>query len=58
MGAVANAQVLVGRQRELAVLERLLATARAGHGAVLVVQGDPGVGKTALLEYAATVGED
>ena len=58
MGAVANAQVLVGRQRELAVLERMLATARAGHGAVLVVQGDPGVGKTALLEYAATVGED
>jgi DNA-binding CsgD family transcriptional regulator len=49
---------LLGRQRELAVLERLLDIARAGHGAVLVVHGDPGVGKTALLEYAAKAGED
>ena len=36
----------VGRQHERAVLERLLGTARDGHGAVLVVRGDPGVGKT------------
>jgi DNA-binding CsgD family transcriptional regulator len=49
---------LVGRQRERAVLERLLETARDGHGAILVVHGDPGVGKTALLEYAVEVGED
>jgi DNA-binding CsgD family transcriptional regulator len=49
---------LVGRQRERAVLERLLDTARDGHGAVLVVHGDPGVGKTALLEYAVEAGED
>jgi DNA-binding CsgD family transcriptional regulator len=44
---------LVGRERELVVLERLLVSAREGHGAVLVVYGDPGVGKTALLESAA-----
>ncbi|MDQ1605180.1 MAG: hypothetical protein QOE01_3025, partial [Actinomycetota bacterium] len=49
---------LLGRQRERAVLERLLDTARNGHGAVLVVHGDPGVGKTALLEYAVEAGED
>jgi DNA-binding CsgD family transcriptional regulator/tetratricopeptide (TPR) repeat protein len=49
---------LVGRQRERTVLERLLDTARSGHGAVLVVHGDPGVGKTALLEYAVEAGED
>src|SRR6266849_4298114 len=49
---------LLGRQRERAVLERLLDTARDGHGSVLVVHGDPGVGKTALLEYAVEVGED
>jgi DNA-binding CsgD family transcriptional regulator len=53
-----QAERLVGRQRERAVLERLLGTARNGHGSVLVVHGEPGVGKTALLEYAALAGED
>jgi DNA-binding CsgD family transcriptional regulator len=32
--------------------------ARNGHGSVLVVHGDPGVGKTALLDYAVEAGED
>jgi DNA-binding CsgD family transcriptional regulator len=54
----AQAGRLLGRERERAVLERLLETARDGHGAVLVVYGEPGVGKTALLEYAAEAGED
>ena len=54
----AHAGRLLGRQRERAVLERLLDTARDGHGAVLVVHGDPGVGKTALLEYAVEAGKD
>jgi DNA-binding CsgD family transcriptional regulator len=54
----AQARRLLGRQRERAVLERLLDTARDGHGAVLVVHGEPGVGKTALLEYAVEAGED
>src|ERR1700674_2076056 len=54
----AEAGRLLGRQRERAVLERLLDTARNGHGAVLVVHGEPGVGKTALLEYVVEVGED
>jgi DNA-binding CsgD family transcriptional regulator len=53
----AQAGRLLGRQRERAVLERLLETAQEGHGAVLVVHGDPGVGKTALLEYAVEAGE-
>src|SRR5947209_8143878 len=43
---------LLGRQREREVLERLLEAARGGSGGVLVVDGEPGVGKTALLEYA------
>jgi AAA ATPase domain len=43
---------LLGRQRERDVLERLLEAAHEGHGGVLVVYGQPGVGKTALLEYA------
>ena len=49
---------LVGRQREREVLDRVLEAARGGHGGVLVVYGDPGVGKTALLEYAATAAPD
>jgi DNA-binding CsgD family transcriptional regulator len=53
-----RAERLVGRQRERALLERLLDTARDGHGAVLVMHGEPGVGKTALLEYAVETGED
>jgi DNA-binding CsgD family transcriptional regulator len=58
MVVTAHAGRLLGRQRERAVLERLLDTARGGHGAVLVVHGEPGVGKTALLEYAVEAGED
>jgi DNA-binding CsgD family transcriptional regulator len=58
MVVAADAGSLLGRQRELAVLERLLDTARGGHGAIIVVHGDPGVGKTALLEYAVDAGED
>jgi DNA-binding CsgD family transcriptional regulator len=54
----AQAGRLLGRQRERAVLDRVLDTARNGHGSVLVVHGDPGVGKTALLEDAFEAGED
>jgi DNA-binding CsgD family transcriptional regulator len=46
---------LLGRQRERDVLERLLGGAREGRGGVLAVYGEPGVGKTALLEYAVEV---
>ena len=48
---------LVGRRRERELLEELLDSARAGRGAVLVVYGEPGVGKTALLEYALERGD-
>src|SRR5450755_3611562 len=54
----ARGERLIGRKRERAVLERLLDTARGGHDAVLVVYGDPGVGKTALLEYAVEAAQD
>jgi DNA-binding CsgD family transcriptional regulator len=49
---------LVGRQRERDVLERLLDAAREGRGGVLAMYGDPGVGKTVLLEYAVEAGKD
>jgi len=43
---------LVGRRAEREAVDRLLEAARAGYGGVLVIHGEPGVGKTALLEYA------
>jgi DNA-binding CsgD family transcriptional regulator len=48
-----QAAPLVGRADECRHLERLLESARAGHGGVLVVRGEPGIGKSALLEHAA-----
>lgn len=44
---------LVSRGAQSARLDRLLADARAGQSAVLVLRGEPGIGKTALLGYAA-----
>ncbi|MEV4410805.1 AAA family ATPase [Catellatospora sp. NPDC049609] len=44
---------LTGRRRESARLERALAEARAGTSAVLVLRGEAGIGKTALLDHAA-----
>lgn len=45
--------MLVGRGSERAEIDELLADARAGRGRVLVLRGEPGIGKTALLGYAA-----
>jgi DNA-binding CsgD family transcriptional regulator len=42
-----------GRTNERAVLDRLLESVRGGESAVLVIRGEAGVGKTALLRYAA-----
>jgi DNA-binding CsgD family transcriptional regulator len=43
----------LGRTREREHLDAMLAHARAGQSAVLVIRGEPGIGKTALLRYAA-----
>src|ERR1700735_373741 len=45
--------VLAGRGTECARLDQLLAEAQLGQSAVLLVRGEPGIGKSALLEYAA-----
>jgi DNA-binding NarL/FixJ family response regulator len=45
--------MLVGRDNERARLDHLLADAKAGHSAVLVIRGAAGTGKTALLDYTA-----
>jgi DNA-binding CsgD family transcriptional regulator len=49
---------LLGREPERAALDRLLEAATSGHGGVVVVRGEPGVGKTALLEYAIAAGRE
>jgi DNA-binding CsgD family transcriptional regulator len=43
--------VLLGRDRECEALERLLDGVREGRSGALVVRGEAGVGKTALLSY-------
>src|SRR5215211_8200922 len=45
------ATALTGRHSECDVLDRLIEAVGAGESRALVVRGEPGVGKTALLEY-------
>ncbi len=42
---------LVGRASESAALDRFLAAVRGGESRALVLHGEPGIGKTALLEF-------
>jgi AAA ATPase domain len=44
--------VLLGRREECTRIEHLLDDARRGQSGTLVIRGEPGIGKTALLEYA------
>jgi DNA-binding CsgD family transcriptional regulator len=43
---------LLERERELGELRALVASARAGHGRLVLLEGPPGIGKTRLLERA------
>jgi AAA ATPase domain len=45
--------MLIGRDRELTALVDACRAARAGRGSTIVVSGEPGIGKTALLSAAA-----
>ncbi len=54
MGSTGPADLFVGRVEELRQLEAARAAAAQGHGGLLVVAGDAGVGKTRLVtEFAA-----
>jgi DNA-binding NarL/FixJ family response regulator len=46
--------VLHGRAQELSVIDRLLSDCRAGRSGSLFLTGEPGIGKTALLDHAAS----
>ncbi len=48
-----HATELTGRRSERKGLDRLIEAVRAGESRALVVVGEPGVGKTALLDYLA-----
>jgi AAA ATPase domain len=43
---------LVGRERECAAIDRLLEASARGESSSLVLRGEAGIGKTALLKYA------
>jgi predicted NACHT family NTPase len=47
------ARVLVARTKEQRRIEVLLEDAREGMSGALMLVGEPGIGKTALLEHAA-----
>src|SRR3954468_305429 len=51
--AVQRPPAFLGRSGERDVLDRLLETARGGQSAVLLIRGEAGIGKTALVRYAA-----
>ena len=53
MSTTVSARRLLGRRSECAALDQLVASVRAGSSRALVLRGDAGVGKSALLEYLA-----
>src|ERR1700744_170520 len=58
LSSVGLAMMMLGRRSERGVLDRLIDGARAGRSGVVVLRGEPGLGKTALLEYAIDSASD
>jgi DNA-binding CsgD family transcriptional regulator len=56
--SAAEVQILRGRRDERGVLDELLGEARAGRSGVLVLRGEAGIGKTALLGHAIESASD
>jgi tetratricopeptide (TPR) repeat protein len=52
IGVPGLARGLIGRARELELLAGLLAEAAAGHGTAVLIEGEPGIGKSALVRAA------
>jgi DNA-binding CsgD family transcriptional regulator len=51
---VSQRQPFVGRERELRQLESAFGTAAKGDGALILLVGEPGIGKTALCDQLST----
>jgi DNA-binding CsgD family transcriptional regulator len=49
--------VLIGREQERLAIDRVLAEARTGRSGVVALVGEPGIGKTALLEHTVVSAE-
>jgi DNA-binding CsgD family transcriptional regulator len=49
---VTRASALIGRDAELAALVRLVTEVAAGRGGTVLIEGEPGIGKTALVQAA------
>jgi DNA-binding CsgD family transcriptional regulator len=58
MSPVTAAAVLVGRDDELALLDGLLREAARGRGAAVLIEGEPGIGKSALVHAAVMAAPD
>ncbi len=58
MRAVSLAGALVGRDSDLAALARLVKEAAAGRGGSVLVEGEPGIGKSALVRVALAEAAD
>src|SRR5689334_134253 len=52
---LARVPAIFGRDRELGAVEAAVRRGLAGQGALLLLSGEPGIGKTLLAEHAATV---
>ena len=50
--------MLWSRTAETSAIDRLLSRARTGHGGGLLLRGEPGIGKSALLRYAGEQAAD
>jgi DNA-binding CsgD family transcriptional regulator len=53
-----SARVLHGRERELSILNGMVDRLAAGTGGALILRGDPGIGKSALLAAVAATARD
>jgi hypothetical protein len=50
--------MLRGRNEQCRLIDALIAEARSGRSRVMVLRGEPGIGKSALMQYAAETGPD